>query len=172
MATNYRALELQEQGRVDYEWGSLWPHFHAKQMNWASGFRTKGDVDLIFLSGATGRDPFRDAPNRSAADEAAGVGKVVGTDIREQTRQCLDEITNSLAMMGAELKNIVMFRYYLKRREDVFGMREELRAFFAEHEPDLLENPRAGSLLRGVGLDLEEMLVEIEVLAVVSRTEQ
>lgn len=169
MATNERALELQRKGRVDYEWGSLWPHYHSVRMNWASGFRTRGDIDLIFLSGATGRDPFEDAPNQSAAEEAAGRGKVIGPTAREQTYQCLDDIMNSLEMMGAKLKNIVMFHFYLKRREDVFEMREALREFFEEHEPDLLDNPRPGSMLRGVGLDLPDMLVEIEALAVAPR---
>ena len=100
MVANPKAVELEKKESVEYEWGTLWPHYHKEKMNWATGFRTKGDVDILFLSGSTGRDPF-------------GKGKVVG-GIKEQTRQALDDIKGNLELMGATLKNIVMFRYYLK----------------------------------------------------------
>ena len=48
-------------------------------------------------------------------------------------------------------------------------MREERDRFFAIYEPDILKNPRAGTLLVDVGLFLPEMLVEIEAWAVVPR---
>jgi enamine deaminase RidA (YjgF/YER057c/UK114 family) len=168
MAINPKARELEEKGRVEYEWGTLWPHYHKEKMNWATGFRTKGDVDILFLSGSTGRDPFEDVPCRTPDEERAGKGKVVG-GIKEQTRQTLMEIKDGLEMMGASLKNIVMFRYFLRRREDVFDMRDEMYRFFMEFEPDLLEHPRPATLLRDVGIDLPDMLVEIEAWAVVPR---
>jgi enamine deaminase RidA (YjgF/YER057c/UK114 family) len=138
-------------------------------MNWAAGFRTKGDVDILFLSGQTGRDPFEDAPCRTPEEERAGKGKVVPGGAKEQTRQCLEYIKNNLEMMGASLKNIVMFRYFLRRREDVFDMRDEMYRFFEEFEPDLRQHPRPATLLRDVGIDLADMLVEIEAWAVVPR---
>ena len=168
MVTNPKARELEEKGKVEYEWGTLWPHYHKEKMNWAAGFRTKGDVDIIFLSGSTGRDPFEDAPCRTPEEERAGKGKVVG-GIKEQTRQCLWDIKNTLEMMGASLKNIVMFRYFLRRREDAFDMRDEMYRFFEEFEPDLREHPRPATLLRDVGIDLPDMRVEIEAWAVVPR---
>lgn len=168
MATNPQALALQKAHKVEYDWGTLWPLYHKEKMNWASGFRTRGDVDLIFLSGATGRDPFEDSPCRSFDDERAGKGKVVG-GIREQTRQTLDVIKTSLEMMGGSLKHIVMFHYYLTRREDVFDVRAEMYRFFEEHEPDLREHPRPATLLRGVGIDLPDMLIEIEAWAALPR---
>src|SRR5215831_13340270 len=169
MATNPKALELAKKGKVEYDWGTLWPHYHKEKMNWAGGFRTKGDVDILFLSGQTGRDPFEDAPCRTPEEERAGKGKVMSHDVKQQTRQCLEYIKNTLEMMGASLKHIVMFRYYLPRREDVFDMRDEMYRFFEEFEPDLREHPRNATLLRGVGIDLKEMLVEIEAWAVVPR---
>jgi 2-iminobutanoate/2-iminopropanoate deaminase len=168
MVANPKAVELEKKESVEYEWGTLWPHYHKEKMNWATGFRTKGDVDILFLSGSTGRDPFEDAPCRTPDQERAGKGKVVG-GIKEQTRQALDDIKGNLELMGATLKNIVMFRYYLKRREDVFDMRDVMYAFFEEHEPDLRQHPRPATLLRGVGIDLPDMLVEIEAWAVVPR---
>src|SRR6266571_3221956 len=158
MATNPKAVELAKQGKVEYEWGTLWPHYHKEKMNWGGGFRTKGDVDILFLSGETGRDPFEDAPCRTPEEERAGRGKVMSHDVKEQTRQCLEYIKNKLEMMGASLKHIVMFRYYLPRREDVFDMRDEMYRFFEEFEPDLRENPRNATLLRGVGIDGDEVI--------------
>jgi 2-iminobutanoate/2-iminopropanoate deaminase len=169
MAINPEALEHQRAERVDYEWGSLWPHYHKERMNWATGFRTRGDVDILFLSGSTGRDPFEDGPNRDPAEERAGRGKVVG-GIKEQTLQCLTDIKSNLELMGASLENIVMFRYYLRRREDVFDMRDVMYAFFEEHAPDLREHPRPATLLRDVGIDLPDMRIEIEAWAVVPRS--
>lgn len=169
MATNPKALELAKKGKVEYDWGTLWPHYHKEKMNWGGGFKTKGDVDILFLAGETGRDPFEDSPCRTPEEERAGKGKVVSGDVKQQTRQSLEYIKNKLEMMGASLKHIVMFRYYLPRREDVFDMRDEMYRFFEEFEPDLREHPRPATLLRGVGIDLKEMLVEIEAWAVVPR---
>ena len=150
MATNQEAVKRQEAEKTEYDWGTLWPHYHKERMNWATGFRTRGDVDILFLSGSTGRDPFEDAPCREPNEERAGRGKVVG-GIKEQTRQAWQDIKDNLEMMGGELKNIVMIRYFLTRREDVFDMRDEMYAFFEEHEPDLRAHPRPATLLRGVG---------------------
>jgi len=55
MAQNPEALAKQKAEKVEYEWGTLWPHYHKEKMNWATGFRTRGDVDILFLSGSTGR---------------------------------------------------------------------------------------------------------------------
>ena len=171
MVTSPKARELEERGRVEYEWGTLWPHYHKERMNWATGFRTKGDVDILFLSGSTGRDPFEDAPCRTPDEERAGKGKVVG-GIKEQTRQALMDIKNNLEMMGASLKHIVMLRFFVTRREDVFDFRDEVYRFWKEFEPDLLEHPRPDTLLRGVGVDLQDMLVEIEAWAAVPRKKE
>ena len=37
MATNQKALERQKQEKVEYDWGTLWPHYHKEKMNWATG---------------------------------------------------------------------------------------------------------------------------------------
>jgi enamine deaminase RidA (YjgF/YER057c/UK114 family) len=157
-----------EARKVEYDWGTLWPQYHKEEMNWGKGFRTKGDVDILFLAGSTGRDPFEDAPCRTPDEERGGRGKVVG-GIKEQTWATLMEIKNSVEIMGGTLKNIVFFRYFLKRREDVFDMRDEMYRFFKKYEPDLYKNRRPATLLRGVGIDLPDMLVEIEAWAVVPR---
>ena len=60
MAQNPEAVAKQNVEKVEYDWGTLWPHYHKEKMNWATGFKTKGDVDILFLSGSTGRDPFNE----------------------------------------------------------------------------------------------------------------
>ena len=171
MVTNPKAMELQETGKINYEWGTLWPHYHKEKMGWATGFRTKGDVDILFLSGSTGRNPFTDAAVVTHEDETISKGNVVG-GIREQTRQALTDIKDNLKMMGASLKHIIMLRYYLTRREDFVDWKDETYSFFGEFEPDLLENPRPSTFLTEVGLGLPDMLVEIEAWAVIPRKKE
>lgn len=150
-----------------YPWGKLYPYYHAQRMNWAKAFVTEGDVDIIFLSGQTGRDPLRDRPTRDFYDERGEGGAVVGPGVKEQTIQCLKVIKKSLEDVGASLENIVFWRFYLVNREDVWDFRQAFHDFLMEHCPDIIQNPRCGTLLRGVGLDLPgKMVVEIEAWAV------
>lgn len=152
---------------VQYPWGKLYPYSHKEKMNWATAFVTEGDVDIIFMSGQTGRDPLRDRPARNCLDELGEGGVVVSMDIKEQTTQCLKSIKKGLEDVGASLENIVMFRYYLVHPHHVWGFRQAFHDFFMEHCPDIVNNPRCATLLRGVGLDLPgKMLVEIEAWAV------
>ena len=109
--TNPEARARERSEKVEYEWATLWPHYHKDQQTWATGIRTKGDVDIVFLSGETGRDPFHDQNPKIAADEVRT--KVVG-GIKEQTWQCLWAIKGNLEMMGASLKNIVYIRWFVK----------------------------------------------------------
>ena len=165
MVTNPKAKELAIKGKVEYDTFTLWPHFHKEKMNWASGIRTKAGTEIIVIA-TTGRDPFEDVPCRTPEEERAGKAKIVG-NIKEQTRQVLWDIKDALEIAGGSLKDIFLFHYFLPRREDVFDFRDEMYRFFKEFEPDLRANPRMSVLLRGVGLDLKEMYVEVEVWAAV-----
>ncbi len=168
MVTNPKARELEEKGKVEYGWGTLWPHYHKEKINWAMGFRTKGDVDLLFLSGSTGRYPYEDQQVITYEDYRSGKGKVVG-GIREQTRQALMDIKNNLETMGATLKHIVMLRFYVRHPEELYEFRNEMYRFWQEFEPELLEHPRPATLLNGVGIALPEMRIEIEAWAAVPK---
>jgi enamine deaminase RidA (YjgF/YER057c/UK114 family) len=125
MAQNPEALAKQKAEKVEYEWGTLWPHYHKEKMNWATGFRTKGDVDILFLSGSTGRDPFEDAPCRTPEQERWR-GKVVGGIMEEQTRQCLDDI-----------KIILRLRRILKNHRHVSLLPEAARRRFRHARRDV-----------------------------------
>ncbi len=157
-----------KKGPVQYPAGKLYPYFHKEKMNWASAFVTEGDVDICFMSGETGRDPMKDRPARDANDELTPEGGVVvSMNIEDQAKQCLKSIKAGLEEAGFKLEHIVMWRYYLVHPHMVWGFRKAFRDFCMEHCPDLIKNPRNGTLLRGVGLDLPgKMLVEIEAWAV------
>lgn len=151
----------------DYPAYTLFPFFHKQgRMPWAAA----AVVDmsrlekLIFLSGQTGRDPESDRRPNTWEEEHAGVGKVVG-GIKEQTTAAWYRIKETLDGLGARLEDIIFIKYYLVHRDDYWDMHTATSAFFREHAPDLGENVRASTLLRGVGLALPEMRVEIEVIA-------
>lgn len=151
----------------DYPAYTLFPFFHKQgKMPWAAAAVVDmSRLDkLIFLSGQTGRDPETDRRPNTWEEEHAGVGKVVG-GIKEQTTAAWYRIKETLDGLGARLEDIIFIKYYLVHRDDYWDMREATNAFFREHAPDLAENVRASTLLRGVGLALPEMRVEIEVIA-------
>ena len=89
---------------------------------------------------------------------------VVG-GIKEQTRAAWMRIKEILEGLGASLEDIVFIHYFLVNRDDWWDMWEETHEFFRGYCPDLAENPRAATLLKGIKLDLPDMLVEIEVMA-------
>ena len=103
--------------------------------------------DLVFVSGQVS---FDDA------------GRVVGTDVVEQTRNSLTRLGRVLAAAGAGLHDIASATVYLVDADDAARFNEEwMRWFGAEHRParatvvaDLLE-PR--------------LLVEIQAIAVTGR---
>lgn len=155
----------------EYPAFTLYPYFHrAGKMPWAAAAvvdmtKTKR---LIFLSGQTGRDPLTDRRPNTWEEEHAGVGKVVG-GIREQTTACWSRIKETLEELDARLEDIIFIKYYLVHRDDYWDLFDATNAFFKAHAPDLGQNIRASTLLRGVGLALPDMRVEIEVIAAVAQ---
>src|SRR5205809_2813201 len=146
---------------------TVYPFFHKSgKMPWAAAsvVDMQKAQRLIFLSGQTGRDPLTDRRPNNWEEEHAGVGKVVG-GIREQTTAAWLRIKETLEGLDARLEDIVFIRYFLVHRDDYWDLFQATSAFFKAHAPDLGENVRASTLLRGVGLALPEMRVEIEVVA-------
>lgn len=89
--------------------------------------------------------------------------------IKEQTTAVWTRIKEILEGLDASLEDIFQVYFYLVDRNDAWDMFEATKGFFAEHCPDLNENPRAGVLLKGIQLDLPDMLIEIEVAAAVGK---
>ena len=92
---------------------------------------------LVFVSGQAGFDP--------------ATGKLAGTTIQEQTRQCLKNVSAVLDAAGSSLNNIVSATFILRDPEDFAGMNEEWRRGFRRtRPPGKVPNSRSTSLLVSV----------------------
>jgi 2-iminobutanoate/2-iminopropanoate deaminase len=100
---------------------------------------------FIFLMGVGAREP--------------GTGRIVGSDIRTQTRKAIENVQAILRAAGADLKDVVRATCYLTRPEDYDGYNETFAEFFRDIRP-----PRASLFMSG--FRAPEMLVELEITAV------
>jgi len=86
-------------------------------------------------------------------------------DIRAQTTLALANVLAILEAGGATLDDVIMLRVYLARREDFAAMTEAYGQFVSAHCPGGVLPCRTTLV---VGLPREDMLVEIDALAVVA----
>ncbi len=164
-------MEFPKDKAKQYPAFTLYPFFHkAEQMPWASAavVPIAKLENLIFLSGQTGRDPETDRRPMSWQEHRAGVGKVVG-GIKEQTLATWTRIKETLDGLDARMEDIIFIRYYLVDPDDYWDMWDATYQFFRENCPDLQENPRASTLIKGIKLAIAPMLVEIEVVAATAK---
>ncbi len=165
-----KRLELMTRCK-EYPAFKVYPYYHGDwKAVWGGAVAIQMDKveSMIFVAGCTGRDPETDRQPRNWEEERRGVGKVLG-GIKEQTVAAWTRIKEVLEISGAKLEDIVFVHKYLVNRDDWWDYREAQQKFFEEHCPDLAENPRPGTLIKGVKLDLPDMRVEIEVVAVIAR---
>ncbi len=104
------------------------------------------DGEWVFVSGTTGHDHAAG----TIADDAAG-----------QARQSLKTIEETLAKADATFADVVQVRVYLADRADVATVSQELGQRFAP--------PRPTNTTVIVGFPLEEIKVEIEMIALKRR---
>ena len=76
---------------------------------------------LVFVSGTAPTDP--------------STGKVAGSTIQEQTRQCLENIVAILEEAGSSLDKIVSATVVLADEDDFGGMNEEWLRWFPSDPP-------------------------------------
>ena len=76
---------------------------------------------LVFVSGTAPHDPAS--------------GRIVGTTIQEQTRQCLTNIAAILDAAGSSLDQIVSVTVVLADEDDFAGMNEEWLRWFPVNPP-------------------------------------
>lgn len=87
-------------------------------------------------------------------------------DVAAQTTLVLQNIRAIVEGAGASFDDVVMLRVYLASRDDFGTMNEAYGAFVTEHTPSGVLPSRTTVI---TGLPREEMLVEIDALAVVDR---
>jgi 2-iminobutanoate/2-iminopropanoate deaminase len=76
---------------------------------------------LVFVSGQAAFD--------------AETGQLVGTNIQEQTRQCLENLSAILSAAGSSLEKVVSATFILRDPEDFAGMNEEWQSWFPIDPP-------------------------------------
>lgn len=94
----------------------------------------------------------------NAANETLNKG-----DVREQTRQALENLKTALAAAGATFADVVKLTIFVK------GFNPEvhpvLLEVYSQYVPT--ENPPASTLINVAGLYSEDYLIEIEAVAVI-----
>lgn len=105
----------------------------------ASGF--------LFLSGQIALDPR--------------TGQLVGTDIKQQTRQALENVRAVLEAAGSSLAQVVRCTVFLAEMNDFGPMNEEYGSFFQD-QPPARTTVQAARLPRNA-------LIEVEVMALAGK---
>ena len=114
------------------------------------------------FSQAVRKGPLLQVSGQGPVDPATGDHVHVG-DVAGQTTQTLANVRAILTAGGASMDDVVMLRVYLTATEDFAAMNDAYGAFVAEHVSDGVLPCRTTVF---TGLPREEMLVEIDALAV------
>ncbi len=109
------------------------------------------------------KGPLLQVSGQGPVDPTTGAYVHVG-DVAGQTRRTLANVQAILAAGGASVDDVVMLRVYLTSRDDFGAMNDAYGAFVAGHVTDGVLPCRTTVF---TGLPREEMLVEIDALAVV-----
>lgn len=125
--------------------------------------------NLVFLSGAEGRDPNKKQEYPELVEPAESP---VPPSLEEQTLIVWNKIRERLKDAGSSLENIIVINYYVQRREYWQPALRVMTEYWKKNCPDILVRPRVGTLLTDVGLDREDMKIEIEVIAEISDKRQ
>lgn len=110
--------------------------------------------DIVFLSGSSGR--------------TMETGDISSNNLKDQMVVAWNKIKGALEEAGSSLENIVKTNIYLKNRDDYDSMRQTEKEYWSKYAPALLEDPPASTFMQPVSLSRPNMLVEIEVIAVIS----
>jgi 2-iminobutanoate/2-iminopropanoate deaminase len=122
--------------------------YGGQKMVWGKGAVAHG---FVFLSGVEGIDP--------ASGKAS-------SNIETQTRVALDKVKSRLEDAGTDFSQIVKHVAYIVGRENILGYRNA-RASWMKENPESAGNQPASTLLVVAGLAQPELLVEVDVIAVI-----
>lgn len=110
------------------------------------------------------KGPFVQVSGQGPVDPATGA-YLYPDDVAAQTTRTLENVRAIVEASGATFDDVVMLRVYLTRREDFAAMNEAYGEFVAAYSPSGVLPSRTTVF---TGLPREEMLVEIDALAVVA----
>ncbi|GGM25681.1 RidA family protein [Promicromonospora citrea] len=108
------------------------------------------------------KGPFVQVSGQGPVDPATGEYLHPG-DVAAQTTRTLENVRAIVEAGGATFDDVVMLRVYLTRREDFAAMNDAYGEFVTRHCPGGVLPSRTTVF---TGLPREEMLVEIDALAV------
>lgn len=108
------------------------------------------------------KGPFVQVSGQGPVDPATGEYVHPG-DVAAQTTRTLENVAAIVEAAGATFDDVVMLRVYLTSRDDFAAMNEAYGAFVTRHCPSGVLPSRTTVM---VGLPREEMLVEIDALAI------
>lgn len=110
------------------------------------------------------KGPIVQVSGQGPVDPATGAYLFHG-DVAAQTTRTLENVKAIVEASGAAFDDVVMLRVYLTAREDFAIMNDAYGAFVTAHTPSGVLPARTTVF---TGLPREEMLIEIDALAVVA----
>lgn len=108
------------------------------------------------------KGPFVQVSGQGPVDPASGE-YLYPDDVAAQTTRTLENVRAIVEAGGATFDDVVMLRVYLTKREDFAVMNEAYGEFVTKHCPGGVLPSRTTVF---TGLPREEMLVEIDALAI------
>ncbi|GIG25902.1 RidA family protein [Cellulomonas denverensis] len=108
------------------------------------------------------KGPFVQVSGQGPVDPATGEYLFPG-DVAAQTTRTLENVRAIIEAAGATFDDVVMLRVYLTSRDDFAAMNDAYGEFVSRHCPGGVLPSRTTVM---VGLPREEMLVEIDALAI------
>jgi 2-iminobutanoate/2-iminopropanoate deaminase len=130
----------------------VYPNVHPGTPKYASAVVVD---NLVFLSGMTAQD--------------TKTGACLTDTIADQMIVCLDKVRTALVEVGSSMEDIVKTLILLKDVKDYQIMRKTELEYYQKHAPRLVDEPPASTFMQPAALARPEFLVELDVIAVVSR---
>jgi len=130
----------------------VYPNVHPGTPKYASAVVVD---NLVFLSGMTAQD--------------TKTGACLTDTMADQMIVCLDKVKAALEEVGSSMENIVKTLILLKDVKDYQIMRKTELEYYQKHAARLVDEPPASTFMQPAALARPEFLVELDVVAVVSR---
>ena len=125
---------------------------------------TEAPAPLPVYSQGVRKGNILQVSGQGSVDPATGEFVHTG-DVKSQTTRVLQNVEAILTAGGGSFDDVVMMRVYLTTRDDFAAMNEAYAEFLSTRTPSGVLPSRTTVF---TGLPLEDMLVEIDALAVLS----